>query len=255
MGIKDIFGKVGDALKGKVTSTGLNTALDAGERIYGMLSPAIGAGLSYRLQRNLQHDQQSWLEHMSNTAYQRQVNDLVSAGINPLYGLSGGASTPASGLASAPDMASAASMGFQNRLSSKLNAAQVRNLESTSRLQDFTAVKTGHEADIAGKELDNYDTRFAEQMRLLRNQAYAALQSGSASSAQASYYNSLKLGQDITNIGLAGQKNNEADYYRWLETHPFARWRYYNDRSGVIPGLNLSGGMHGGYSFGSLGRR
>lgn len=213
-----------------------------------MLSPAIGAHLSYKQNKELMREQQSWLEHMSSTAYQRQVKDLVAAGINPLYGLSGGASTPSGGLAQAPDYASAASMGTQGRLASSLNKAQIQNLESNSRLADFNAVKTGYESDITKKNLDNFDKRFQMDMNLIKAQANAALQSGSASSAQASYYRSLKLGQDINNLGAAAQKANEAEYYNWLDKHPFARWRSYNDRAGILPGFNLSGGLHSSFS-------
>lgn len=244
MGIKDTF----DKLRGKVTTQGLGSALGTISSLGAMLSPAIGAGLSYKKQLALQYQQQSWLEKMSNTAHQREVKDLVAAGINPLYGLSGGASTPSAGLASAPDFASAASMGTQGRLASSLNKAQIANLESNSRLADFNAVKTGYESDLAYKEVENYDKRFNINMDLIRAQAHAALESGAASSAQASYYKSLRLGQDLANIGAAAQKANEAQYYDWLNKHPFAKWRAYNDRAGVVPGFNFSAGAHGSFS-------
>lgn len=234
------------ALVGSVAAKTVGSALGSFlNKSSGSLGPAIGAFMTYEQNLKLMEKQQDWLEHMSNTAYQRQVEDLVKAGINPLYGLSGGASTPSSGLASAPDYASASSSGFQNKLASQLNEAQVHNLSTQSRLNDFNAVKTGYEGDVARQESESFDKRLNAQIALIGAQAKAALDSGSASSAQASYYRSLKLGQDLQNLGLAGSRENESQYYDWLSKHPFARWRSYNDRAGVLPGFNLSGGIHG----------
>lgn len=190
-----------------------NTIGNALGTLGSMLSPAVGAGLSYKHQNALMEKQQNWLEHMSNTAYQRQVQDLVQAGINPLYGLSGGASTPAASLASAPDYASAFSMGNQNRLANQLNKAQIENLDSQALLNQVNSVKQGYESDLTFKELENYDKRFQANLDLLGAQAFAALQSGSASSAQASYYQSMKLGQDIDNLFKSDEREFRRSFY------------------------------------------
>lgn len=219
------------ALQGGV-STGAATGNPWGAAagaLVGMLSPAIGAGLSYKKQKKLLLKQQEFQERMSNTAIQRRMADSVAAGINPLYsfGSGGEASTPSSGLAAAPDFASAFSMGNQNRLAASMNKAQIKNLESQSLLNQTSTVKQGYESDLTFKNLEKFDENFAAQMHLLHAQAASALESGAASSAQASYYNSLKLGQDIENLYRTDERSYRREFYKYLDDNPgFKNFNY-----------------------------
>lgn len=242
---------LGNITKKALSWTGVGNALST---VGSLLSPAIGAALTYHQQKDLMEMQQNWEERMSNTAMQRHVADLEAAGINPLYGLnSGGATTPSSGLASAPDYASAFSLGNQNRLANSMNRAQVHNLETQSRLNDFNAVKTSYEGDLALKENSAFDRRLAAQLDLMHSQSRAAIQSGAASSAQASYYNSMKLGQDIINLSNTLGLKYDTGYYDWFNSHEQAKWRNYNSRAGqFVPRFGISGSYHSGYHGGSL---
>ena len=83
--------------------------------------------------------QRDWSEHMSNTTYQRTVQDMRDAGLNPSVMLAGGAgtvSTPSGSTASAPapsssDLLSAIMLPLQM----KVLRAQARNIDADSDLK------------------------------------------------------------------------------------------------------------------------
>lgn len=91
------------------------------------LISTVFSALDARANRNFQ-------ERMSSTAHQREVRDLLAAGINPVLSARGsGASTPSGAQARVEDVGSSALAARQNR-------AQVQLLEASARREDASAL-------------------------------------------------------------------------------------------------------------------
>ncbi|AXL14500.1 DNA pilot protein [Microviridae sp.] len=160
----------------------------------GLGSALIGGGASLvgGLLRNQSQEQQAsaqmaFQREMSNTAYQRQVADLKSAGINPMLAAKlGGASSPPGAQAQIQDAISPAVQAYQQQ---RMNSAQVANIE----------------ADTGNKDA---------QRELLQAQAAQARASAFQSQAQVEFINQQV--KDITSKLQNNYWDSEVDRIRAL---------------------------------------
>lgn len=140
---------------------------------------SFGTGLLNNVFANeRQEDAQNFSAQQFATRYQTSVKDMQAAGLNPMLAYSQGAgSQPSSSAASAtmPDVGA-------THLQSKLNSAQIANIQ----------------ADTANKEAQAFKIRAETQ---------AALGSAQASVANASLADNtaLKVGHEIENVKTQGQ--------------------------------------------------
>lgn len=99
--------------------------------------------------RKLSERQMAFQERMSSTAYQRQKADMEAAGINPIYGFGGGASTPSG---AAPPVRETLGKLGSTALNVRRQLAEIGKIKADKKLID--ELTAGARADAAVKEID-----------------------------------------------------------------------------------------------------
>jgi hypothetical protein len=110
------------------------------EQLAAPIADFIGAKQTQRWEKQAARTQMDFQERMSNTAYQRAMEDMRLAGINPIMVAKlGGASTPTGAKASSPDLGKIGTNAVQ--ASNAMSQARLARANADLATQDFDTLK------------------------------------------------------------------------------------------------------------------
>lgn len=101
------------------------------------IAGVLGAGITSGVSVSNARDQRKWLQYMASTAYQRTMQDMRLAGLNPILAYKTGSTQvgPGSAAAHTPDFGKALSEGVQAGAAFSAKAAQVDLMNAQTRTE------------------------------------------------------------------------------------------------------------------------
>lgn len=135
----------------------------AGPMLAGV-AQAIGQNSANQTNARMASDNRNWQEQMSNTAHQREVEDMKKAGLNPILGSMNGASTPSGGAATASNTMEGMSS----------TASDINNFRLQAQQQAMAKEKQGKELQVMDTQMRNMNANTAKAAQETRALQYDA---------------------------------------------------------------------------------
>ena len=196
-----------------------------GASILGSLISAGSARAANETNIRLARENRDWQEYMSNTAHQREVQDLIAAGLNPILSVGQpGASTPSGAVASVDPEIKDNPAGFvpQSVLAARLFKEQKKTM--AQQRQESKALEEKYKSDV---EL-NHELKHKAQQDIMTAISQMELNNANAAKARAEvplyekqieYIEKQKEQIDaIVQKTISDTKLNDqkVEYYKWL---------------------------------------
>ena len=167
-----------------------------------MLGNVVGTAMQNQANSAQAQANRDFQERMSNTAHQREVEDLKKAGLNPILSANTGASTPSGAQA---QMSNVLEGGISSALQAKSLQADIESKEANNAL---TLAKVGTE--LKAQELTSYNARSANI------QAQTAQRVFDANEAQLGDYYKLRSNAETATASAQyreAMEKSQTDYY------------------------------------------
>lgn len=176
---------------------GVTDAVSAGLSLGGSVFSAVGGSKTNKANAKEAQKQRDWQERMSNTAHQREVDDLRRAGLNPILsaGGSGASVGPGASASMINPFSGAAEAGNS---AARLMAVEKAKVNLEAKALDKNIEKTDTEIKLNESALDTQKTQ-QDMNRAIegKNQAESMLLATNADIAAGRYFQLLPLEKEL----------------------------------------------------------
>lgn len=177
----------------------------------------LGAGQTNQANRDIATQGNEFQERMSNTAHQREVADLIAAGLNPILSVNKGASSPSALTATMqnPYQGLAASVQESVRLH---NERDMQNYQKESISEDISNKKIQNQllqSQVNAQKLDNQMKQLEMPTSLLKSKASEKMLEAMSNSAKL-LEGARDAIQDKARIKDLEFKNKINQFKRWV---------------------------------------